>query len=173
MALEREVSVFDLSEKLGIDSWEIQRILGNLRIERIISSKDESIRLLNNESESVKLLNNEKVQLLIKLSKETDVKKTLHESNEMILSFLTEPIAIGDLIIETGLSRATVYRALKDFKDLKIIEKTFCGIPLSDNFQYQVKLNENHLSVIEFANFLKKEREKLEESRWIQQQLLY
>jgi len=143
-ALEGEVSVSSLAEKLGIDPWDVRRHLGSLRRQGYVSSDDSSIKLRNNE---------EKVCLLTKLSKETDVKKILHESNEIVLSFLTKPITKEDLIEKTGLSRATVYRALKNFNELGIIKKTVYGIQLNDSFK----------AVIDFAKHLLDERKKLEE----------
>jgi len=152
IALEGEIKVSYLAEKLGMDSWDIQRHLGNLRSQKYVSSDDSF----------VKLRNNEKVRLLVQLSTDVDIKKILHESNEIVLSFLIEPITIEDLIEKSGLSRSTVYRALKDFKELRIIKKTFCGIPLSDDIRAVIKLNDDFQSVIEFANFIESERKKLD-----------
>jgi len=143
MALEGEIQVTYLAQKLGMDSWEVQRHIGILRKQRYVSLDDSFVRLRNSE----------KVRLLVDLSKGTDVKKILHESNEIVLSFLTEPVTKDDLIKNTGLSRATVYRALKDFNELGIIKKTIYGIQLTEANQ----------PVIEFAEFLESERKKLEE----------
>jgi len=118
IALEGESEISQVSKKLGMKLWDVHRLLGYLRKQQIISSQVESIRLRNDE----------RVELLKELAKEVNVKKILHESNEIVLSYLIEPISLDDLIIQTKLSRATIYRAKKDFEESGILKKTISEI---------------------------------------------
>ena len=72
---------------------------------------------------------------------------------------MIEPITREDLIEKSGLSRSTVYRALKDFKELRIIKKTFCGIPLSDDIRAVIKLNDDFKKVQTLSDKREKEIE--------------
>lgn len=139
IVLEGENKVTKMSEILDMDPWEIERHLGHLRNQKFISSQESSIHVLDNK----------KVRLLAQLAKKMDVKKLLHGLNDKVLPLLVIPITREELLEKAApVSRATVFRALKDFTDLEIIDKTPYGIQL---------INENQI-LIDFANSLNSQR---------------
>lgn len=107
-----------LREKFSVGVWQFNSLLRRLRRKNFIK----------NDSLYVYLADNLKCNLLIKVSKKYDLKKLLRFSNESILPIVTNGISIDDLIKHSGVSRATVYRALADFEEVGIIKKSITVI---------------------------------------------
>jgi len=103
----------DLRDKLKIGNWQFNDHIKKLSVQGYILKKGKIVELQKSD----------KILLLSKLSKKTDIEKILRESNEIILSYLTEPITINNLILRTRLSKATVYRTLSDLESIEGFKK--------------------------------------------------
>lgn len=145
IALEGPVDVIDLIGELKIQPWQIYSHIRMLREKSYVVLEGRQIRLTKNW----------KAQLLEQVSKDIDITKVLHDSNEEVLSFLTKPVSIDVIVRETDLSRATVYRALKEF--------LASGIAMRSGKNYE--LNTSIPALISFARWLESERSELEALR--------
>ena len=144
-ALKGPVDVIDLIEKVGIHPWQIYSHIRSLRQKDFVILEGRFIRLRNDW----------KARLLNEAAKDADITKILYESNEEIISFLTEPITIKEIVQRSGHSRATVYRAIADFNAIGIIRKVFRGYVLIDEKP----------AVVNFAKWLESERKEQEALR--------
>lgn len=109
LAIEKPTKAEELQKKLKIGNWQLSSYIRSLKQRGYLAKKGSVISIQDSP----------KIQQLIELSEQKiDIENILRESNEDILSYLTEPITIGRLIFRTNLSRATIYRAISDFEKI-------------------------------------------------------
>ena len=144
-AMDGSVDIIELMEEMKIQPWQIYSHIRTLREQNYVVFENQQIRLKDDW----------KARSLHNLANDIDIKKILFESNEDIISYLTEPISINDIFEKSGHSRATVYRAIKDFKSAGIIKKVSKGYEL---------LHDNN-SLYDFVKWVKSERVMLEALR--------
>jgi len=129
----------NLMEMLGIKNWQL-----NAHIKEL--TKKDLVEKVNGKFQLKEVA---KITQLRNVAKKFDIEKLLHESNEHILSFLIDPLEINALIVSSGLSKATVYRAISDLESIGAIKKEHdvVGIEKANN------------SLLMFATLLKADRE--------------
>ena len=143
--MEGPVDIIDLMEEMEIMPWQIYAHIRTLREQNYVVFENQQIRLKRDW----------KVKFLQELSEYINIEKILFESNEEIISYLTEPVSINYIVDKSRISRATVYRSISDFKELGIVKKVPKGFEL---------VHENN-ALIDFAKWLKFERTELETLR--------
>lgn len=109
-----------LKELLEIKNWQLGKYLREL----------EADGYLNNNRDHIRFQINPKTNLFKKLDSKFDLVKLLRNNNDMVLPLLLEnPNNKAPKISEiSGLSLATVYRALQDFREIGLlvtVTKTF------------------------------------------------
>jgi predicted transcriptional regulator len=102
-----------LQEMLNIKDWQLNAHIRDLT----------DLGYVKKEESQVKLQETTKAILLRDLAKKFDISKLLHESNELVLSCLTEPLTLTQLESQTGLSRTTIYRTISELESIGAIEK--------------------------------------------------
>ena len=138
-----------LMSELGIKNWQLNALIKDLSNNEYVEKTGKIVKL----KETVK------VTQLRNLAKKVDIGKILHESNELILSHLTEPIEINALILVSGVSKATVYRAISDFESINIIKKE----------NDVIRIQESNKSLVLFTKLLRAEREMKSEKQKLEQ----
>ena len=128
-----------LMENVGIKKWQLNSHLKELNQAGILQKKDNK----------VKFLDGLKPNIIRELSKNYSLEKILRGSNEVVFSYLIEPISINEISLKTGLSQSTVYRSISDLESIGSIVKHGGGL-------YQVKESEGTLVML--ANVFKNER---------------
>ncbi len=111
-----------LMDLLEIKKWQLGKYLREL----------EKDSYLNNNSKHIRIQINSKTQLLKKLNEKFDLVKLLWKSNDIVLQYISkDPNAKPSQISEdSGLSPATVFRALADFRIIGLLTtKTFLEDP--------------------------------------------
>ena len=129
-----------LKEIAEVKNWQFNALIKDLTEQGYII-KDENI---------IKFQEGAKAIIFRDVAKKLDIEKLLHESNETVISYLTEPIAVNALENISGLSRATVYRSISDLESIGAIEKE----------NDIISLNQSDDKLLLFAKTLKTEREK-------------
>lgn len=89
--------------------------------------------LIHREGDVVQLVDNAKSSLIKDLATKFDIEKILKSSNETIFSYLFEPTTINEIVRLSGLSIATVYRAISDFESVGLLVRDDDTIRLSDS----------------------------------------
>lgn len=116
--------------------------------------------LVKKEGKVIKLQENHKAILFRKISQKWNLINLFRDSNENVLSYLTEPITVNEIATNTGLSVSTVYRAISDLKSTGAIQIT---PDAQDNHNKQtselIRVNPSHTDLVIFAQILKLERE--------------
>jgi len=130
----------ELMDILGIKERRLNYIINDLKNQDYIEKEDSN----------VKLKENTKTVLFRDVAKKCDIEKFLHESNMMVVSYATEPIKIDEIVRLSGLSTATVYRAVSDLESIGVIIK-------KDD---TVSIDSSKEPLLLFAKTLKTEREK-------------
>jgi len=144
-AMGGPVDIIELMEEMKIQPWQIYAHIRTLREQNYVVFENQQIRLKRDW----------KTKFLQELSEDINIEKILLESNEEIISYLTEPASITYIVEKSRISRATVYRAISDFKELGIVKKVSKGFEL---------VHDNN-ALIDFAKWLKFERTELETLR--------
>lgn len=117
---------------------------------------------IEKEGNEINLQNNAKSALLLEISKKWDIEKLLHSSNELVFSYLTEPLTVNDIVKNTGLSLATVYRSISDLESLGVIKREIThAVPPQKISADTFMIDKSKTSLFEYAIILKTEREKL------------
>lgn len=129
-----------LQELAGVKNWQFNSLIKDL-IEQGYVIKDEN---------KIKFQEGIKAIIFRDIAKRWDIEKLLYESNEIIISYLTEPIALNAIENISGLSRATVYRSISDLESIGAIEKE----------NDIISLNQSDEKLVLFAQTLKTERER-------------
>lgn len=129
-----------LKEIIGVKDWQFNSLINDLTKQGYVIK----------DGKEIKFQEGPKAIIFRELAKKWDLEKLLHESNEKIISYLTEPISINAIETISGISRATIYRAISELESIGAIEKE--GDVLS--------LNNTDEKLSLFANTLKIEREQ-------------
>ncbi len=120
---------------------------------------------IKKEGKTIALQESAKTILLKKISQKWNLVNLLRDSNELVFSYLIDPLTINEIVTNTGLSTSTVYRAISDLEAIGIIRK-------------EIRRNENHTGktpermhidaskteLVDFARILRTERERFYES---------
>lgn len=143
-----------IREILGIKEWQF-----NEQIKKLLQDG-----FIIKNGNIIKLQDNIKSTLLRDISKKLDIERLLRGSNELVLAYLTEPITVNGIVKNTGLSSATVYRAISDFESIGAITKE----PDTSNNQTprtanKISIDKSKEQLMVFAQILKTEREKMYE----------
>ena len=144
-AMERPVDIIELMEEMKIQPWQIYAHIRTLKEQNYVVFENQQIQLKKDW----------KTKFLQELSEDINIERILFESNEEIISYLTEPTSINYIVEKSRISRATVYRAISDFKELGIVKKVSKGFEL---------IHDNN-ALIDFVKWLKFERTELETLR--------
>ena len=112
---------------------------------------------------TVELQKNAKTMLLKKISQKWNLINLLHCSNELVLSYLTELLTLNEILTNTGLSTATIYRAISDFKAIGIIQKK---TDPQGNYRHgrtpeRMRIDPSKTELVDLARILKTERESM------------
>ena len=147
------VTTGKLKEMLGIKDWQF-----NAHVKRL--TQDGYIK---REANQIVLQDNAKTALLQSISARQDIGPLFRRSNELIFSHLAEPATVSQIVKDTGLSAATVYKAITDLQAIGAITKD-AGISndspwAADRFS----VNPSRESLVLFAKILKIERERMHE----------
>lgn len=132
-----------LMQNIGIKEWQLNSQLKDL-IQQGYVQRDES---------TIKLQDNAKPTTVRDLIKKLNIEKILRGSNEIVFSYLAEPVSINEIILKTDLSPSTVYRAISDFESVGAITKE------GDN----IVVNKSDEQLTLLANILKTERSSMYE----------
>ncbi|MBI1828719.1 MAG: hypothetical protein HY222_01640 [Thaumarchaeota archaeon] len=132
-----------LMQNVGIKEWQLNSQLKDL-IQQGYAQKEEN---------TVKLQESAKSAIVRDLVKKLNIEKILRGANEIIYSYLTEPISINEIILKTDLSTSTVYRAISDFESV--------GAIIKDGDKIIVNKSDEQLALL--ANILKTERNNMYE----------
>lgn len=129
-----------------IKGWQI-----NLQL-KVLSQSGYVIR----DGTSVKLKDGLKSATIRDLAKKTNIEKILRGANEMIFSYLVGPISINEIVLKSGLSSSTVYKAISDFESIGVITRTDDKISINGS-------NEFNKQLVLLANSLNAERKYLDD----------
>lgn len=119
---------------------------------------------IKKEGNVIKLQENAKTTLLKKISQSWNLENLLRDSNELVFSYLTESLTVNEILTNTGLSTATIYRAISDLGAIGIIQKEID----TKGFHWgkipeRIHIDSSKTDLIDFAKILKTEREKMYE----------
>lgn len=128
-----------LKENVHVKDWQLNASLKELGNNGYLSL----------DGDVVNLSNSTKSVLVKEISQNFDIAKILKGANEIILSYLTEPMSINSLERFSGLSRSTIYRTISDFETLGIIKRN----------NETIELDTTHEKIKLLAEILKTERE--------------
>lgn len=103
-----------LADALHLSEYQFSHVLRSMKKHELIQT----------DSLYVYLSYNVRAKLIVPVHKKYNLQKLLRNSNYQVLTFLVDGMPISRLISESKLSRATVYRSLKDFEELGIVERT-------------------------------------------------
>ncbi|MGB6785578.1 MAG: hypothetical protein WBE60_06850, partial [Nitrosotalea sp.] len=132
-----------IMQNVGIKEWQLNSKLKDL-IQQGYLQKEES---------TVRFQDNAKPTTIRNLIKKFNIEKILRGANEIIFSYLTEPISINEIISKTDLSTSTVYRAISDFESIGAITK--------EDDKISVNNSDDQLTLL--ASILKTERDNMYE----------
>ncbi len=119
---------------------------------------------IKKEGNVIELQENAKTALLKIISQKWNLENLLRDSNELVFSYLTESLTVNEILANTGLSTATIYRAISDLSAIGIIQKEID----TKGFHWgkipeRIHLDPLKIELIDFAKILKTEREKIYE----------
>ena len=132
-----------IMQNVGIKEWQLNSKLKDL-IQQGYLQKEES---------TVRFQDNAKPTTIRNLIKKYNIEKILRGANEIIFSYLTEPISMNEIISKTDLSISTVYRAVSDFESIGAITK--------ENDKILVNKSDDQLVLL--SGILKTERDNMYE----------
>lgn len=116
------------------------------------------------EGSVIELQENAKTILLKKISQTWNLENLLRDSNELVFSYLTESLTVNELLTKTGLSTATIYRAISDLGAIGAIQKeTGAKGSRLEKVPERIRIDPSKTDLTDFAKILKLEREKMYE----------
>ena len=144
-----------LKEISQVKEWQFNDVIKKLIQEGFIKK----------EGNTIELQKNAKSILLKKISQKWNLINLLHGSNELVFSYLTEPLSINEILTNTGLSTTTIYRAISDLAVMGIIQKETSAQDSrwGEKISERICINPTKTELIIFAQILKMEREKMYE----------
>jgi len=143
-----------LREILGVKEWQFNEHVKKLLQDGYIKKDGNTITLQDNiQTTSLK-----------EVSKKWNLDSLLRGSNELVFSHLTEPFTVSEIVANTGLSTATIYRAISDFESIGAVKKE----PDTKNFVMgkipdRISIDNSKEQLMDFAKILKAERERMYE----------
>lgn len=140
-----------LMEYVGIKEWQFNEQIKKLHQDWLIKKDDSEIKLQENV----------KTALLLEITKKWDIERILRGSNELVFSYLTEPLTVNDIVKNTGLSLATVYRSISDLESIGVIKRESDGNAQNRITFDRFMIDSSKTPLPEYAIILKTEREKL------------
>lgn len=119
---------------------------------------------IEKEGNVIELQENAKTVLLKKISQTWNLEDLLQDSNELVFSYLTESLTVNEILANTGLSTATIYRAISDLGAIGVIQKEIDtkGFHL-EKVPERIHIDPSKTDLIDFAKILKTEREEMYE----------
>ncbi len=144
-----------LKEISQVKEWQFNEVIKKLMQEGFIKKKGNTIELQENA----------KTILLKKISQKWNLVNLLHDSNELVFSYLTESLTVNEILTNTGLSTATIYRAISDLEAIGIIQKKIDtqGNHLWGKIPERIHIDPTKTELVDFARILKTERERMYE----------
>ena len=144
-----------LKEISRVKEWQFNDVIKKLLQEGYIKK----------EGNVIELQDNVKTILLKKISQKWNLVNLLHDSNELVFSYLTESLTVNEILTNTGLSTATIYRAISDLEAIGIIQKE---TDTQDNHWWgkipeRIHIDPTKTELVDFARILKTERERMYE----------
>ena len=147
--------VSTLKEISGVKEWQFNEIVKKLLQDGYIKK----------EGNSITLQENAKTVLIRKISQKWNLLNLLRDSNELVFSYLTESLTVNEIQNNTGLSTATIYRAISDLESIGIIQKEIDTQGSHwGKIPDRIHIDSSKTELIDFARILKTEREKMYES---------
>ncbi len=143
-----------LKEISGVKEWQF-----NEQTKKLLQDG-----FIKKEGNGIELQENAKTVLLKKISQTCNLENLLRDSNELVFSYLTESLTVNEIVTNTGLSTATIYRAISDLGAIGIIQKETD----TKGFHWgkipeRIHIDLSKTDLIDFAKILKTEREKMYE----------
>jgi len=143
-----------LRETLGIKEWQFNEHVKKLLQDGFIK-KDGNI---------INLQDNAKTALLKEVSQKWNLENLLRGANELVFSYLIESLTVNEIVTNTGLSTATIYRTISDLEAIGAIKKE----PDTQDFHWgkapeRISIDKSKENLMNFARILKTEREKMYE----------
>ena len=125
---------------LGVKKRRLAYIIKNLTKEDYIEK----------EGTTIKLKKTPKATLFRDITQTVDVEKLLCESNEAVLSSMSQNVTVDELVKRTGLSKATTYRSISDLQSIGAIIKE----------KDMIRIDESKEQLVLFTKLLQTEREQ-------------
>ena len=147
------VTTGKLKEILGIKDWQF-----NAHVKRLTQEG-----YIKRDANQIVLQDNAKTALLQNISARQAIGPLFRRSNELIFSHLAEPATINWIVKDTGLSAATVYKAITDLQAIGAITKDAGSSNDSSWTADKFSINPSKESLVLFAKILKIERERVYE----------
>ena len=160
LSLLREIlcgtnDITELRKISSVKQWQF-----NKHIQKLVQDG-----FVKKEGNRITLQKNVKTFLLRTIAQNWNLEYLLLDSNELVLSCLTELLTVNEILARTGLSAATVHRAISDLKAIGVIEKKIDTKEFSKGKGSKtLRIDPSETSLIVFASILKIEREKIGES---------
>lgn len=143
-----------LKEISGVKEWQFSDHIKKLLQDGFIKK----------EGNKIELQENAKTVLLRKISQKWNLVNLLHDSNEHVLSYLTESLTVNEIVTNTGLSTTTIYRTISDLEAIGIIQKEIDTQDYHwEKIPERIHIDPSKTELIDFARILKTEREKMYE----------
>ena len=145
------VAIGKLKEILGIKDWQFNEHVKRLTQEGYVQR----------EANQIILQDNAKTTLLRNVSARWDIELLFRRSNELIFSHLTEPATVNQIVKDTGLSIATIYKAITDLQAIGVIKKDAGSSNGSSSWTAdKFSINPSKEPLVFFAKILKTERDR-------------
>ena len=144
-----------LKEISRVKEWQFNDVIKKLLQEGYIKK----------EGNVIELQDNAKTILLKKISQKWNLVNLLHDSNELVFSYLTESLTVNEILTNTGLSTATIYRAISDLEAIGIIQRETDtqGNHWGGKIPERIHIDSTKTELVDFARILKTERERMYE----------
>lgn len=143
--------VSTLREKSGVKEWQF-----NEQTKKLLQDG-----YIKKEGNLITLQENAKTALLYKISHTWNLENLLRDSNELVFSYLTESPTINEIVTSTGLSTATIYRAISDLSAIGAIRKEDAKEHHWGRAPERISIDPAKADLMDFARILKTERERL------------
>jgi hypothetical protein len=112
----------EMKKTVHVKEWQFNKIIKEL-VNRDYIEKNEQI---------IQLKKNTKAILLRDISKQFNIEKLLHDSNEILLRQLVDRTTIDSLQKATNLSSTTIFRSLLELESIGAIDKTDSKVSIKD-----------------------------------------
>jgi len=143
-----------LIEILGIKEWQF-----NEHVKKLLQDG-----FIKKDGNKINLQDNAKTILLKSISQKWNLENLLRGANELVFSYLTESLTVNEIVANTGLSTATVYRGISDLESIGVVRKE----PDTKDYHMgkapeRISIDNSKEELMNFARILNTEREKMYE----------